>query len=347
MIDAKMLKESLTPDMIIYLMKLLGATQYEDKGDYILFPTICHNEHEEDAGFNLSYYKDSKKFYCFSNCHAMDIFQLIERRWRLTDSEEDLHFENILYWVMNHSKVDLDNYQPEDFKSPINIKDYQTKTTEILLPERDATVLEAFSNYHAIEWLNDGISDEAMDKYNIKYAPLRNAIIIPHYDIHNRLVGIRRRALNDEDVAKGKYKPIYIENVSYTHPLGYNLYGLNNVWEEIKKQRRVFVAEGEKSALQAYTMYGDRNVVVSVCGSRINRWQIHLLMKYCRPNEIIISFDQGLDYDIIHKMCQKYSCYCQMSYICDTSGRLLKDKQSPFDVPDALDELIDRRIKVK
>ena len=36
-----------------------------------------------------------------------------------------------------------------------------------------------------------------------------------------------------------------------------------------------------------------------------------------------------------------------MSYICDTSGRLLKDKQSPFDVPDALDELIDRRIKVK
>lgn len=70
-------------------------------------------------------------------------------------------------------------------------------------------------------------------------------------------------------------------------------------------------------------------------------------MKYCRPNEIIISFDEGLDYDIIHKMCQKYSCYCQMSYICDTSGRLLKDKQSPFDVPDALDELIDRRIKVK
>lgn len=346
MIDAKQLKDALTTENIIHIMNLLGATQFEDRGNYIQFPSICHNVREEDAHFNLSYYKESKRFYCFSNCHSMDIYQLIKKRWDLIESDEDSHFENIVYWVMNHSQVDLDNCE-EEFKSPFNIKDYSNKTTEVLLPEKSEKVLDLFSNYHAVEWLQDGISDAAMTKYNIKYSISNNAIIIPHYDIHNRLIGIRRRALEEEDIKKGKYKPIYIEKVSYSHPLGYNLYGLNVVKDEIKRQRRVFIAEGEKSALQGYTLYGDQNVVVAACGSRINRWQIYLLMKYCNPNEVIIAFDQGLDYDLIHKMCEKYTCYCNMSYLVDTNGRLLKDKQSPFDNPCVLDELIDRRVKVR
>lgn len=347
MIDAKLLRDALTPDNIIHLMNLLGATRFEDKGSYIQFPTICHNVREEDAHMNLSYYKESKRFYCFSNCHSMDIFQLVQRRWELIGNEDELHFNDILHWVMNHSQVDLDNYNPEEFKSPFNIKDYQNKTTEVVLPEYSSTVLEIFSKYHAVEWLEDNISDEAMSRYNILYSVPNNAIIIPHYDIHNRLIGIRRRALEEEDLIKGKYKPAYIQGISYSHPLSYNLYGLNVVADEIKRQKRVFIAEGEKGALQGYTMYGNQNVVVAACGSRINRWQIYLLMKYCRPNEIIIAFDEGLDYDNIHKMCEKYTCYCNMSYLVDTSGRLLKSKQSPFDNPEVIDELIDRRVKVK
>lgn len=346
MIDAKRVRESLTPEIIIRLMRLLGATEFQDKGDYIQFPTICHNLDEKDAGFNLSYYKESKRFYCFSNCHSMDIFQLIKRRWELI-GEKDTFFDNIVYWVMNHAQVDIDDLGTPEFKSEFNIKDYQGKTNEVILPEKPIHVLDSFSDYHAVEWLNDGISDAAMNKYNIKYSISKNAVIIPHYDIHGRLIGVRRRALNPEEAEKGKYKPIYVEGISYAHPLGYNLYGLNFVKDEIKAQRRVFIAEGEKSALQGYTMFGDRNVVVAACGSRINRWQIYLLTKYCKPNEIIIAFDKGLDYDLIHKMCEKYSCYAKMSYICDPNGRFLKDKESPFDRPEVLDELIDRRVIVK
>ena len=345
MIDRKRLRESLTPDHIIYLMRLLGATEFEDKGNYIQFKTICHNVHEADAGYNLSYYKDNFRFYCFSNCHSMDIFQVIKNRWELLETGDDTHFENLAYWVMNHSKVDLDNCIPE-FKSPIDIKNYQTKTTEIILPEKSPHVLDTFSDHHCAEWLADGISDEAMTKYGIKYSISRNAIIIPHHDVHGKLVGIRRRALNPEDVEHGKYKPIFIEGVSYSHPLGYNLYGLDKVLEEVKVQKRIFIAEGEKAALQGYTMWGDRNVVVSACGNRINRWQIHLIMKYCRPNEIIIAFDKGLDYDEIHKMCEKYSCYCNFSYLYDYTGTLLNDKESPFDRPDSIDALIKGRVKV-
>ena len=344
-LDRKQIRESLTPDHIIHLMQLLGATEYEDRGKYLQFKTICHNYFEEDAGFNLSYYKDNYRFYCFSNCHSMDIFQLVKQRWELLETGDDTHFENIAYWVMNHSQLDLDECLPE-FQSPINPKDYQNKTSEILLPEKPAQVLEAFTDYHCPEWLADGISDEAMDLYNIKYSISRNAIIIPHYDIHNRLIGIRRRALNQADIEQGKYKPIFIEGVSYSHPLGYNLYGLNQVQEEVKKQKRIIIAEGEKAALQGHTIFGDKNIVVAACGNKINRWQVHLITKYCQPKEIIIAFDKGLDYDYIYRLCEKYNCYCNFSFLYDIKDDLLEDKQSPLDRPDVLEEMMKRRIKV-
>lgn len=344
MIDRKAIRESLSVDNIVHLMQLLGATEFEDRGSYLQFHTICHNIEESEGGFNLSYYKDSHRFYCFSNCHSMDIFTLIKRRWELLHEDEDTHFENIAFWVMNHCNVDLDDFSPT-LTAAINPKDYQGKTVEITLPEKNVHVLETFSKHHVVEWLRDGISDEAMDLYNIRYSISRNAVIIPHYDVHGRLVGIRRRALNPEEAEKAKYKPLYIEGASYSHPLGYNLYGLNIIKDEAKIQRRIIIAEGEKSCLQGYTIYGKHNVVVAACGSKINRWQVHLIMKYCAPTEIIVAFDKGLDLDQIKKMCERYSMYCNFSYVCDPFNKL-KDKESPFDRPDILEELINTRVKV-
>lgn len=346
MFESNRIRQLLTKEDIIQLMKALGATEYLDKGDYLQFPTICHNRYESDAGFNLSYYVDSKRFYCFSNCHSMDIFTVIKKRWELLGIEQYTYMD-VVHFILNNSHINLDGIETAaTFDSPIKLKDYQIKTEEVILPEKNEHILEIFTNYRADEWLSDGISIAAMDKYNIKFDQIENAIIIPHYDVNGRLIGVRRRALNPEDIEQGKYKPIFKEGQSYSHPLGYNLYGLNLVKDEIRKQRRVFIAEGEKAALQAQTLYGNQNVVVSACGSRINRWQVHLLMKHCRPNEIIIAFDKGLDYTMIHKMCEKYSNYCQFSYIQDITGNLLEDKESPFDRPDTLDRLIDMRIKV-
>ena len=347
MINRKTLREKLTDEDIIHLMKLLGSEEFINKEKYIQFKTICHNIHASEAGFNLSYYKDSHRFLCFSSCGSMDIFDVIKHRWELLKLDTDTHFDNIAYWVMNHTGVDDDIGEAYDFVSPIDPKDYNIKTKEIILPEKSPIVLEAFSNFKCPEWLNDGISAEAMEKYNIKYSIPMNAVIIPHYDVHGRLIGIRRRALSPEEAAEAKYKPIYVEGQSYSHPLGYNLYGLDKVIEEVKIQKRIIIAEGEKAALQGYTLWGDRNVVVSACGNKINKWQIHLIMKYCHPNEIIIAFDKGLDLENIKKMCEKYSCYCNFSYLYDYSGRLLKDKESPLDRPDSIEKLIKGRYKVR
>ena len=51
------LNDSLTPERVIQLVLSLGADRYEEKSDYIVFPTLCHNLNVEDASMKLYYYK--------------------------------------------------------------------------------------------------------------------------------------------------------------------------------------------------------------------------------------------------------------------------------------------------
>ena len=68
-----------------------------------------------------------------------------------------------------------------------------------------------------------------MQSRGIAYDPKRHAIIIPHYDINNNLIGIRKRTLVEEEEVFGKYRPATFNGKMYNHPLGFNLYNLNKL----------------------------------------------------------------------------------------------------------------------
>jgi hypothetical protein len=57
-------------------------------------------------------------------------------------------------------------------------------------------VLDVFVKKYPVEWLRDGITTAAMDKFNILYSISQNKIVIPHYSVEGELVGVRGRALN-------------------------------------------------------------------------------------------------------------------------------------------------------
>ena len=63
-IDIDRLVENLTDENVIDIVTKLGADRYVDRSDFILFPTICHNEVSEEASMKLYYYKDTKLFHC-------------------------------------------------------------------------------------------------------------------------------------------------------------------------------------------------------------------------------------------------------------------------------------------
>ena len=110
----------------------------------------------------------------------------------------------------------------------------------------DEKVLNLFSDMFPKVWIEEGIKRKTMKEFGIKVSVPKEQIIIPHRDINNNLIGVRVRNLNPEIVARGdKYMPAKINGVYYSHPLMYNLYGLNVNKNNIKKYKTAWIFEGE------------------------------------------------------------------------------------------------------
>ena len=166
-----------------------------------------------------------------------------------------------------------------------------------------------------------------IQQHNICYNPSSQAIVIPHYNINNELVGIRERTLIKENEIYGKYRPMYLNRQMYNHSLGFNLYNINNSKDNIKATKKVIVFEGEKSPLLFASYFGQENdITVAVCGSSLSSFQVKMLLDL-GVEEIIIAFDKQFQQlgDKEHKgwvkklkdINKKYSPYVKISYIFD------------------------------
>lgn len=337
----------LTEQDIIGLMEYFGVKNYQNKPEALIFPTICHNNDIDSASMKLYYYKDNHFFYCYTEDGGMSVFKFIEHVYQTRGIEYDWY--NDVFLLVTKGK------QQEGLKVQKNelLRDrYQRRERESNLEIYPKGVLNVFEKVYPSQWLEEGITKQAMDKFNILFSISQNKIIIPHYNINGELIGIRGRALDEWEIENvGKYRPVQIEQKWYKHPLSLNLYGLNQTKDNIQKYGYVCLFEGEKSVL---LMDGfDRpNCGVAVCGSSINKFQIDILMKYCNPKEFIICFDKEEDiedkyFNKLMKLGKKYSNYGNFSFIYDFKKRLdLKD--SPVDKGEKIfNELLKERVKIK
>lgn len=301
---------NLDTDSVIHLMTELGADRYDDRGDFVIFPTICHNLESSEASMKLYFYKKNKMFVCYTECGSMSIFKFLRTYYEERQIEYDW-YQDIYEVVCNCSSFK----QKEGFIKPVykSLKErYSVVRKEVQLPEYSPNVLDCFIKYYPPEWLNDGISKLAMDKFNISYSISQNKIIIPHYDIDGRLVGIRGRTLNEWEIDNvGKYAPIQVEGVWYKHPLSMNLYGLNKTFMDIQRNGICYLFESEKSVMQMDS-FNIPNCSAAVCGSNFNKYQLNILMKFCAPSEVVICFDKeelpGEEkyFNKLWNICQKY-----------------------------------------
>lgn len=349
MIDYEQIVKDLKDEEVIRLMYELGADRHEETDNYIIFPTICHNENATEASMKLYYYKDTHLLYCYTEDGPMSIYKFLENYYKTRNIEYNWG-QDILKVVFQCSAATELTTKETIFKQ--SLKDKYRKRQSIQLAAYSPNVLESFVKQYPIEWLEDNISAGAMDKYNIRYSISQNKIIIPHYDINNRLVGIRGRALNESEIAYAKYAPVKIEDIVYKHKLSLNLYGLNHNWENIKELGICYIAESEKAVLQS-ELFGEKNCTVAICGSSLNIYQIKLLMQHCQPKEIVLCLDKeelpGEDkyFYKLWDMCSKYKLYTNMSFIYDREN-LLNLKDSPFDRGrNIFNKLLEKRVKVK
>ena len=352
--------ESITIEDVKTFLESLGVDQiayYPEKG-YLICPTICHNPLDEAESMKLYWYQNNKIFRCYTECNeAMSIFALYQKFMRVNYGQEVDFYEAEDYVKKCLKHIVLAAH--ETYSSlHLDGTMYKFDARVPLLDEYSPAVLDCFSKYYHPSWLKDGIKKDVMDKFNIEFSLGQNKIIIPHYDIKGRLVGIRGRTIDPEEIANfGKYRPVQVGNVLYAHPLQFNLYGIHEHQEGIKMRKSAIIAEAEKSVLLDDGYYGELSNTVACCGLSFNKYHINLLANYLGANEITIAFDKEFDdwrsdkakaYRArIEKECRKYSSLVKFSLIWDYDN-LLEEKDSPFDKgKEVFEELYRNRIKLR
>jgi len=350
--------DSITLDDVRVFLESLGVDQiavYEDK-DYLVCPTICHNPLDEAESMKLYWYQNNKIFKCYTECNeSMSIFTLYQKFMQI--NYHRVTFEEAVDYVkkcIRHITVS----KTKKYRPDIDFEQYKFDSTIPQLTEYPKVMLTYFLPYHHPLWLREGIKPEVMDKFNIGLWNAENKITIPHFDIDGRLVGIRARTLDKEEAEEfGKYRPVQIANTLYSHPLHFNLYGIYEHQDAIKKRRSAIIAEGEKSVLLDDGYYGEWSNTVACCGSNLNKFQVSLLTNTLGANEITIAFDkeyedwrsnEAREYRTkIENMCKKYAGQATFYYIWDMDN-LLGHKDSPFDKgKEVFEKLFKHRIKVR
>jgi hypothetical protein len=350
------IKDGLTDSQIIKLLKFLGASNYINGEKFIIFPTICHNISEERSSMKLYYYKKNKMFHCYTKCgETFSIYDLFKKYYELHGINYSF-YKDIYQVITEQCNINITS-SFDDFKYSSVRERYSQNKEDIDLKILPANILNIFDRGDIYQWKKEGISENSLVKYDIRFSINQNKIIIPHFDKDGNLVGIRGRALNQYDIDTfGKYMPIKIEGIWYSHPLSLNLYGLNISKDNIQESGVAIIFEGEKSCLLYDTYFNDNNISVACCGSSFNKRQLDLLLKYCNVKEVVIAFDKEfkknndeLDREYFNKLynlCLKYNKYCKMSFIYDRFN-LLDYKDSPIDKgADIFKKLLNERIEV-
>ena len=348
--SGKQLKEKLTENDIVTILKLLGAktftssTSHTQGGEAIITQTVCHHGNSS----KLYYYIDSKMFHCYTDCgDSFDVIELVRRSKRYERPSKAID------WITTQLGIDrysygFSNEAPSndlindwDFINNYIDRKHRTKS-QIILPKIDEKELNIYQDLYCYDWVQEGISIESMQRYEIKYSTLNQKIIIPHRDIEGNLIGIRARAMIEEEVERyGKYAPMMnLKGEMYAHPLSQNLYGLHKNKEAIKRLKKVMLVESEKGVLQTDTMFGDNNFTLALCGNTLSERQKDILLEL-GVEEVIIGLDRqykkvdDIDYvkwakHIRQRIINKLAPYVRVYILWDTED-VLGYKDSPTD----------------
>ena len=118
--DYEEIISNLDTEAVVSLMEKLGADRHIDKGTYIIFPTICHNEDASEASMKLYFYKDTKLFVCYTHDGNQSIFKFLKNYYEVRGIEYDWYQD--IYEVVrncaNFKGFDGFVHKPENAQIP-------------------------------------------------------------------------------------------------------------------------------------------------------------------------------------------------------------------------------------
>lgn len=310
-IDSLTLKDY--EDLII---KTGGAIKQKNNTKWILL-TYCHNVDPLQGSPKLEFYLSTKTFYCFSGCQqSYNIITLLQQRFKILGEEKNR--VEVLKYIIETCGLDINLENVEikeksndicDWKKVLN-KYLRYKNSYNELKPYDKSILNGFPKLYHKDWLDYGITEETMEKYNIRYYPYRNQIVIPCYSKDGNLIGIRVRNMDKIALDNGcaKYFPLEILDGSmFKFQTNLVFYGENYNLEEIKRTGVCWLVESEKSVLKFDSWFHENNVSLGLYGSNLGKKRFEFLIKL-GLNELVIMLDSDFHniYDDNDKLTDEY-----------------------------------------
>lgn len=340
-LENNLLSKVNTSDILRLLEKLgVPETSVRYGNDCLIFPTICHNTIDNCPSHKLYYYEGSKRFYCYTSCKSMSVFDFIMNVYKTRGFKmEFIRAYNILDEIVSkRMKNGFAVIQTPKAHDTNKIEE----NWEEQLPVYNPHVLECFTQQPRFldPWLSEDIDYDVMMEFGVHFDMVRNRIVFPVIDHIGRLVGIRVRNFNQSDLDAGrKYMPLWHNEELYNCPKMMVVYGYYQNRQVIRKLKEVIVFEAEKSVLK-YGSCFTMNKAVAVGGSAFSQYHGKIL-KDAGVETIVLAFDndyseEGDRFYGLKKMLREAVKVKEMGFkvelIYDWTGEYLGDKDAPIDL---------------
>lgn len=356
-INIKKLKRELTKEQIIKIVESLGGELYNSINDEpLIFYSCCHHLNPSEHKPKLYYYSDTYSFFCYSCSSAFDIISLIQTRWVLEN--KNLGFKNALEYIGKVANIALGDLKSYNKTTETNIswqeilgKYNNLSSVNNTIKTYDKNILNFFSKKYPLEWLEQGISLEAMEAFNIRYYDYLNQTTIPCYDIDNNLVGIRVRNWNP-DLPKYDIVRLVDSQLNFKCYTNFLLYGLNIAKYPIEQKKTVILVESEKAVMKSYTWYKHNSITVGMFGGHLSSYQRNLLLDLGIDKVIIVpDYDYHDNKDHKFKqwikkqqtLAKQFNGFCQVEIVVNIDN-IVPYKDNIFDTDKkTYDSLMDNR----
>lgn len=285
----EVLYEKLTIQDYHNIMRKLGANYNGSR-----FNTICHNI---DGGkYNLAFNEEDKYFTCFSECGcSYSLLSLVKKRRELIG--EPCSTYRSMKWICEQCGIDF-NFKEEVKEVNNNIYNWQNLlryTKEYKYSENKIysnSILSELEDCIYLPWIDEGITEEIQEKYQIKWYNRTQQVVIPVRNINGDLVGCHCRNTNPDLIADGmKYIPLRMLNgEEYKFQMGLELFGLNYNKVNIEKSKSVILVESPKSVMQADN-FDMPNICCGMFGMGFSLQKLKILLGL-GVDKFIISLDK-------------------------------------------------------
>lgn len=342
-VDVKKLKKMLTLSHYDTILRELGIPIFSKSNTEWRCFTGDKNRNPYDGSPALVFYTDTKIFFGMTMGRSYDCISLVQTRLNLLG--QTCSFLDACNWILEKTGLDptkitkpLTNshvYDWSELERFIRVRKYGNQ-----LPEYNRNIIDTLPPLYPQAWVDEGISEEIMAKYQIRYYERCNQTVIPCFDDEARLIGVRVRNWDKDRVEQAKYMPlITLDGQCYKFNTNQVFYGINYNKPEIERTGKVIIVESEKAVMKLDTYMGRHNIALGMYGSNLGIQRRNQLIKmgvntvsYVVDNDFI-----GQDDDFFEKWRKKiqhfiklWDGFCRIEIVWDNLG-LLGPKENATD----------------